>query len=163
MQHCTEPDSIAAIEAQALERYWFEGKLQPLVERLLLYVALHRTEILALAGEHPSPAAIGQATQRLIEDERTVDHEAEMSDQIKEIHKEIWYHGERGDHDVERIKQEWVKLHAANWRRWLLKEYLFLTERCAHDIAAALAIEPASPAGTGGVTAKVDRRAAGSS
>jgi hypothetical protein len=64
----------------------------------------------------------------------TVHAQSEMQDQIRAIRDEIWYRGERGDYDRERITQDWATQHANPWRRWRIKEYLYVADRCFNRI-----------------------------
>jgi hypothetical protein len=56
-----------------------------------------------------------------------------------EIHNEIWYRGQAGYYDRDGIQQEWTICHAHAWRRWRLKEYCFVADRCADRLGAFLA------------------------
>jgi len=61
-----------------------------------------------------------------------------MQDQMREIHDEIWYCGQRGEFDTKQITREWVARHGSNWRRWRIKEYQFVAWHCAAEISAAM-------------------------
>jgi hypothetical protein len=123
-------------ESLALERRWYEGRLLLHVDRLMAFVDKNQAEILQLAGANRDVGSLVRATQSLIEQKGSVHLPSELRDQIEEMNAELWYHGEKGDRDSARIKQEWTTLHAANWRRWRIKEYLFIAERCAGEIEA---------------------------
>ena len=62
----------------------------------------------------------------------------ELKDQKREIENELWYRGEEGNGNRSGIQLEWTARHAAEWRRWRIKEYLFVADRCACEIAALL-------------------------
>lgn len=127
---------ITEEERAQLERLWKEGRLHHQQEQVLAFVREQRLEILQIAGEHRDLGALGAATRRLIARLRCVHQPSEMRDQVREMHNEIWYCGQRGDHDRSRITLEWAARHGSNWRRWRIKEYLFLADYCAAEIAA---------------------------
>lgn len=130
--------SISGEERAQLERLWAEGRLRRQHEKLLAFVREQHVEILQLAGGRREPAALTFATCKLIATLRTVHHQSEMQDQMRAIHDEIWYCGQRGDHDHRRIQQDWVERHGSNWRNWRIKEYFFLAGHCAAEIAAGI-------------------------
>ena len=127
-----------AAEFTALETSWANGKLRRHVERLLTFVERNRGDILRLAGDACDGEALLSTTKRLIVQAGSVHPPSEMRDQAREIQDEIWICGERGEYDRTNIAHEWTSRHAANWRRWRLKEYLFVADRCAEDIVARL-------------------------
>ncbi len=78
------------------------GRLRHQHEKILEFVREQRGEILQLASGVREAAALADATRRLIATLHTVHHPSEMHDQMREIYNEIWYCGERGDHDTQR-------------------------------------------------------------
>ena len=141
----TDDDSPAELgpeneaEIKALESSWANGELSRHVTRLLTFVERNRDDILRLAGGARDGPSLLSTTKRMIVHAGAVHLPSEMRDQVHAIQDEIWIRGERGDYDRRNIAHEWTSRHAANWRRWRLKEYLFVADRCAHDIAARLA------------------------
>lgn len=125
-------------ELLALEQRWFEGKLLERIDRLMLFVENHRNEILSHAAAHRDVGALTEAVKTLILHKGSVHMPSELRDQMREIQAELWYRGERGETDHSRIKQEWTDRHASNWRRWRIKEYLFVADHCAAEIAERL-------------------------
>ncbi len=101
-------------------------------------VALRRNEILDVANGAATPAAQLEAAQRVIGERGSMNYAAELNDQIKEMEKELWYCGEKGDHDHERIKLKWTVDHAAAWRRGRIREYQFVAEHYASEVVALL-------------------------
>jgi hypothetical protein len=132
-------DPPNAAETFALELRWYEGRMLPYAEWLMDFAGRHRAEILALAAGSGEPAALVAATKRLIVQRGSLRRAEELHDQIHEIENELWYRGEKGDHDRRRIQQEWTVANACAWRRWRIKEYLFVADRCAEELAATLA------------------------
>lgn len=126
---------ISAAERAELERRWSNDELRHRHEQVLAFARAQRAEILQLANGSREPMAMAAAARRLIARLRSVHQPSEMRDQVREMHNEIWYCGQRGDYDHPRIQQEWTARHASSWRRWRIKEYLFLAERCAGEIA----------------------------
>ena len=125
-------------EDAQLARLWLDGRLQHHHERILGFVHEERESILQFAGGRRDPASLAAATKRHIGQLRCVHRPSEMHDQCREIYNEIWYCGERGDHNHPRIKLEWVARHGSNWRDWRIKEYLFVAGRCGAEIAALI-------------------------
>jgi hypothetical protein len=125
-------------ERDTLEAGWSSGKLQRHGTRLLAFVQRNREVILRSAGERRDAEALLNATKRLIIEAGVVHPSSEMRDQVQAIADEIWIRGERGEYDRTYIAHEWTSLHAANWRRWRLKEYLFVADRCAAEIVATI-------------------------
>ena len=129
-------------ELTALELRWYSGQLLRHVEWLLGFADRHRTEILALAAESPDPAALLLATKQLIVQRGSVHLAGELKDQLREIENELWYRGKEGDFDRSRIQLDWTAAHAATWRRWRIREYIFVTGRCEARVLAILALPP---------------------
>lgn len=125
-------------ERAELEQRWSKGELRHRHEQVLAFARAQSSEILQLAGSSREPAALAAAARQLIARLRSVHPPSEMRDQVREMHNEIWYRGQHGDYDHPRIKQEWTDRHASSWRRWRIKEYLFLAERGANEIAAII-------------------------
>ena len=123
-------------ELRTLEARWQEGRYRDYVEMLTVFVERHRDEIRQLAGEARDPGALLHAAKRLIAQHGSVDIRSELRDQVGEIHNEIWYRGETGYYDRNGIQQEWTIRHAPAWRRWRLKEYCFVVDRCADRLVA---------------------------
>jgi hypothetical protein len=137
----SEPVSFAPAndaEKSALETAWASGRLQSHAVRILNFIDRHREEILHLAGSAPASAMQLRTVKRQIVHLGSVCTVSEMHDQAREIRDEIWIRGERGDYDRAHIAHEWASRHAAAWRVWRLKEYLFVVDRCADAILAHL-------------------------
>lgn len=127
---------IISVEERAeLERLWANDALRHHHQQVLAFAHEQRAEILQLADGRRESVALAGAARQLIARLRSVHQPSEMRDQVREMHNEIWYCGQRGEYDHPRIKQEWTTRHASSWRRWRIKEYLFLAERCAEEIA----------------------------
>jgi len=137
-REATSVESLSAEERAELERRWSKDELHHRHEQVLAFARAQSAEILQLSNGHRDPAALAAAARLLIARLRSVHQPSEMRDQVREMHNEIWYCGQRGDYDHPRIKQDWTVRHAAGWRRWRIKEYLFLAERCASEIAGII-------------------------
>lgn len=133
-------------ELRELELRWYEGLMLLYAEWLFAFVGRHRAEILHLASDPHEPASLLAATKRLIVQRGSINMGGELKDQMREIELELWYRGEKGDYDRARIQLEWTAEHAAAWRRWRIREYLFVADRCA-DRVAMLLLAPASDFG----------------
>lgn len=148
-------------EAVALELAWARGSLDCHIERLLGFIDRNRDDIVQLAAERlrapqtddaapsiatraeaPHPiegAALLDAVKRVVGRAGAVHLASEMRDQLQVIRDELWIRGERGDYDKAHITEEWTSRHAANWRRWRLKEYAFVIDRVADRVLARIA------------------------
>lgn len=135
------PDAIESLtpeEQQALEIRWYEGKMLPYVEWIHDFAAKHRQEILRLAGPGATAEQLVVAVKELIAQRGTMHLAAELKDQMREMEKELWYRGELDSRARAEIKQQWTVRHAAAWRRWRIKEYLFVVGLCRDELAAQL-------------------------
>lgn len=141
MKDRSDPASYAPAndaEWRTLQSSWSRSELQTHAVRLLEFVDRHRLEILALAGPQAGADAKLQTLKRQIVSLESVCTLTEMLDQRRAIHDEIWFRGERGDYDRANIVHEWTSRHAASWRRWRIKEYLFVVDRCAEAMLSHL-------------------------
>jgi len=125
-------------ERRTLQANWARGDLQGHAVRLLEFVDRHRGEIRVLAGAGADAQAKLQTLKRQIVRLESVCTLSEMRDQTRAIRDEIWFRGERGEYDRQHIAHEWASRHAADWRRWRLKEYLFVVECCAEAMLSHL-------------------------
>ena len=134
-------------ERTTLEAEWGRGQLDHHRDLLLQFLDRDREEIVRLAGDPGNPFAVLDAVKQLIIEAGGVNHRAEVLDQLKPINAEIWIRGERGECNRELIVHQWTWRHARNWRRWRLKEYIFLVEKFAVEITRRVASHqpPGSP------------------
>lgn len=133
-------DHEATIQAELDElwRRWNAGELSGHIPHLKRFVTLHRADLVTLSDGRVDSPPVVVAIKRLLIKAGTVHPPVEMRDQLREIHNEIWYHGERGQHDPELVAQDWTTKHARNWRRWRLKEYLFVADRISVELQSCL-------------------------
>jgi hypothetical protein len=136
-----EMEPLTDEERSALELRWYEGRMLPFSEWLLAFVDRHREEILRMAAERTDPENLLAAVNELIIRRGSMHMAKEMEDQKKEIENELWYRGEKGPCDRAGVQLEWTSRHAAAWRRWRIREYLFVVDRCAGLVVARL-LEP---------------------
>jgi hypothetical protein len=122
----------------ALEVEWYEGRLLEHSEIVARFVATQREAIFAQAGGAASPACLLRETRRLIGARATLDLAAELRAQREAIAKEVWICGERGNYDTLEIELGWVDRHAPAWRKWRVRQYLFVVDRCADHILELL-------------------------
>lgn len=116
-------------EIRVLETLWETGKLHRHLRSLERFYREKRPEFLTLLSNEPaSRRNLVELAKQLVIQHGIIDHLAETLDQIKEIESEIWIQGENGNRDREAIAAEWTERHAARWREWRIKEYLFATE-----------------------------------
>jgi hypothetical protein len=125
-------------ELKTLKREWDEGRLDGISTHLLEFVDRHRKEILAIAHDSYAPEELLGAVRYWVRQKGFIHLPLDMADQIREISNEIWYHGERGDFNRAKIQEEWTVKHAVTWRKWRVKQILYVIDRRASDVAAAL-------------------------
>jgi len=138
LDNVTAHDNLTEAERFALELRWYEGRMLRYAEWLTAFADRHREEILMAAGAAADSAVLLAATKRLIAECGSMHLAGELKDQRREIENELWYRGERGEHDRAGIQQDWTARHAAAWRRWRIQEYLFIADRCACQVVALL-------------------------
>jgi hypothetical protein len=125
-------------ELKTLGAEWDAGKLAGISGHMLEFIDRHRADILALAKDSYSPEELLAATRQVVRQRGFIHLPTDMADQIREISNEIWYHGERGDFNRAKIQEEWTVKHAVTWRKWRVKEILYVVDRRASDVIASL-------------------------
>lgn len=125
-------------ELKTLKAEWEAGKLAGISAHLLEFVERHRNEILSLANFSYAPDELIAAVHTYVIQRGFIHLPLDMADQIREISNEIWYHGERGDFNRAKIQEEWTVKHAQTWRKWRVKQILYVVDRRSSDVAAAL-------------------------
>ena len=133
-----KPDPVTAAEARTLKEEWETGKLQALSGYLIDFIDRHREDILKLAPDSRSSGELVEATRKFVRHRGYIHLPLDMADQIHEINNEIWYHGQQGDFNRQKIKENWTVEHASNWRRWRVKQILHIIDRRSADVVAAL-------------------------
>ncbi len=127
-----------ACERQQLEHLWDSGRLQRHLEALERFYRERRHEFRQLLNTSTDNDELVEVAKLLVIENGIVDRLSETLDQIKEIESEIWIQGEHGNHDRERIAEEWTRRYAQAWREWRIKEYLFAVERMESRLADCL-------------------------
>ncbi len=136
-----EVEPATQSELKTLKTEWESGKLDGISAHLLEFVERHRTDILDLARFSYAPDELLAAVHQCVRQRGFIHLPLDMADQIREISNEIWYHGERGDFNRAKIQEEWTVKHAQTWRKWRVKQILYVVDRRAGDVAAALLTE----------------------
>lgn len=122
------PEAYEPSEREKLELLWQTGRLQRHIDALEKFYRNNRHQLEALIAGRSQRTSLVELAKRLVVEARIIDRATEIADQIADIETEIWIQGERGNYDRDRIVAEWADQHAAQWRRWRIKEYLFATE-----------------------------------
>ncbi len=125
-------------ELKTLAEEWGSGKLQALSSYLLEFIDRHRDEILKLARTSKSPEKRVEAFKQLVRQRGYIHLPLDMADQIHEINNEIWYQGEKGDFNRQKIKEIWTVKYASTWRRWRVKQILYIIDRRFSEVAEHL-------------------------
>jgi hypothetical protein len=117
-----------------LETKFSKGELDHVQKYLFSFVTEHRDEIRQIAHESQDKEALVNATRTLIEKRGSVHLPSEMAEQIKEINREIWYQGEKGNQDKSQISEEWNQQYSLKWREGRKIELLFLINKNRESI-----------------------------
>jgi hypothetical protein len=125
-------------EMKTLNAEWESGKLSGISAHLLEFIERHRQDILEQSAFSYAPEELLSAARHIVKLRGFIHLPSDMADQIREISNEIWYHGERGDFNRAKIQEEWTVKHAQTWRKWRVKQILYVIDRRASDVAAAL-------------------------
>lgn len=133
-----EVESTTQEEFKALNTEWESGKLSGVSTHLLDFVQRHRQDILQLAQSSYAPVDLLDATRQVVRTRGFIHLPSDMADQIREISNEIWYHGERGDFNRAKIQEEWTVKYAHTWRKWRVKQILYVIDRRASEVVTAL-------------------------
>lgn len=129
----THPD-----ELETLWEKWRAGSFRHHAELLKDFAQKQRSSIQSFATGRTDAGALIAATKLVVVELGTVHHPTEMRDQMREIHNDIWFHGERGEHVREQIVHDWTTRYATQWRQWRLKEYLFTIDRISEELLICL-------------------------
>ena len=124
-------------ELRTLHEEWTKGKLKNLSNHLLEFIDRNRAAILKLTKSR-SPDKVVDAAKKFVRRRGFIYLPLDMADQIHEIANEIWYHGEKGVFDRRKIQEAWTVEHAPNWRRWRVKQILYIIDRRASEVSAEL-------------------------
>lgn len=122
------PEAYEPTEREKLEQLWNSGHLQRHIAALEKFYRKNRHQLEALIASRSQRPSLVELAKHLVIEARIIDRTTEIADQIADIETEIWIQGERGNYDRDRIVAEWAAQHAAQWRHWRIKEYLFATE-----------------------------------
>ena len=117
---------------EAVEQKYANGDLNSVKARLDEFVRRHAETIVEVAkDENPSPTReeLLDAIRILILSMGTIHPPSEMADIIREINKEIWYQGEKGERDTRKIGELWEQKYALQWREARLFETFVVLEK----------------------------------
>ena len=124
-------------ELKTLESEWKTGKLKNLSSHLLEFIDRNRVEILKLTRSQ-TPEKMVEAAKKFVRRRGFISLPLDMADQIHEINNEIGYHGEKGVFDRRKIQEAWTMEHAPSWRRWRIKQILYIIDQRASEVSAEL-------------------------
>lgn len=124
-------------ELRTLHEEWATGKLKNLSDHLLEFVDRNRDAILKLTRSRTPEKVVG-AAKKFVRRRGFIHLPLDMADQIHEITNEIWYHGEKGVFDRRKIQETWTVEHAPSWRRWRVKQILYIIDQRTSEVAAEL-------------------------
>lgn len=116
-------------EVAQLEVEFRNGQLDRLAPSISLFAKAQFEQLPPESKEKHNIGTILTTVKQGIVQARSIDCRNEMTDQMKAINDEIWFCGERGEYDRNQIAINWTAQHAENWRRWRIKEYLYLVDQ----------------------------------
>jgi len=125
-------------ERAELEELWRSGLLEERRRRVMSFVARHRDEIIRMAGGDWDASAVIQTVARMIHDLQSIDMVAEAREQICEMKREISDRCGKPNCKPEEIARHWAEVRAADFRRRVIRQYLFIVERCTAEIVECL-------------------------
>lgn len=117
-----------------VEKKWRNGELTQVESRLIDFIRRHAQILVEVAkDETPNPGTEEylDAIRILILSKGTIHPPSEMADIIREINNEIWYQGERGERDAQKILELWEQKYAFQWREARLFEAFVVLEHIA--------------------------------
>jgi hypothetical protein len=124
-----------------VEKKWRNGDLAHVESRLLDFIKRHCIIIIEVAKDEcatPGTEEFLDAIRILILSKGTIHPPSEMADIIREINKEIWYQGERGERDNQKIMELWEQKYAFQWREARLFEAFVVLEHVAPNAIKVL-------------------------
>jgi len=82
-------------------------------------------------SENPGPEEYLDAIRMLVLSTGTIHPPAELADMIREINREIWYQGERGEGNAQKVRDLWEQKYAFQWSEARLFETFVVLEHIA--------------------------------
>jgi len=134
-----------------VEKKWRNGDLAHVETRLLEFVRRHAMTLVDVAkddNENPGPEEYLDAIRILVLSKGTIHPPAEMAEMIREINKEIWYQGERGEGNPQKVRDLWEQKYAFQWSEARLFETFVVLEHVApkavqtlHEAVKAIGVQ----------------------
>jgi len=124
-----------------VEKKWRNGDLALVESRLLDFIRRHAMTIVEVAKDdtaEPESDEYLDAIRILLLSKGTIHPPSEMADIICEINKEIWYQGEQGERDSQKILELWENKYAFQWREARLFEATVVLEHVAPNAIKVL-------------------------
>lgn len=119
---------------EEVEKKWRNGELSQVESRLLDFIRRHASILVDVAKdecENPGTDEYLDAIRILILSKGTIHPPSEMAGIIREINKEIWYQGEQGERNSQKIAELWEQKYAFQWREARLFEAFVVLEHIA--------------------------------
>ena len=119
---------------EEVENKWRNGELGQVEARLLDFIKRHAEILIEVAkDENPSPGAEEylDAIRIMVLSKGTIHPPSEMADIIREIQREQWYQGEKGERDSKKVLELWEQKYAFQWREARLFEAFVVLEHIA--------------------------------
>ena len=123
------PQEIKKMDEQEyIKQKYKAGALKSIEEHLDEFIDRCKPEIEEIIQDSKGEIDFIDAIKKIVQKKGSIHLPSEMADQIKEINNEIWYRGEKGDHDRAHIQEEWAMKYAADWRSYRIKEIIYVIE-----------------------------------
>ncbi|NLB64228.1 MAG: hypothetical protein GX801_09020 [Fibrobacter sp.] len=117
---------------ETVEEKYAKGELSSIQKRLEEFIRRHSKSIYDVAKDEkdePGAKELMDAIRILLLSKGTVHPPSEMADIIREINKEIWYQGEKGERDIQKIGELWEQKYAFQWREARMFETFVVLEK----------------------------------
>ena len=119
---------------EEVEKKWRNGELATVESRLIEFIRRHGQILVEVAkDDNPNPGTEEylDAIRILVLSKGTIHPPSEMADIIREINREIWYQGEKGERDSQKILELWEQKYAFQWREARMFETFVVLEHIA--------------------------------
>jgi len=116
-------------ELDEIRQKYEAGHLEPIRRDLERFLQVHRTDIARFREEEG--LADDAAITAYILELRSINHEAEVREQVEEILKEKWIRGIQQGRPPDELEVvlDWARQHGAGWRTHRVTTILYVFER----------------------------------
>jgi hypothetical protein len=117
-----------------IQQKYDRGELSSIKEQLVHFICINYSDFFSFVEKEKrvwgKPVEIFTALRLFILDRKTIDFKSEMLSQVSEINREIELKGCGCDPEqTKKVKEDWLKLHAASWRAHRILEIIYVLNR----------------------------------